>query len=130
MKDHNRYDNSKLQDYIVMCDTCGAPFWKSQMTLLKPDTGLGGSLVCPRDADIKDWGLVPYKIRAESAVPGTRVNNLSSPTDFTQTYQPITDFNTVNLDVWPIVYYQPSTQTIDTENLQTIDTTTTYTIGS
>lgn len=94
MKDINKYTGKqKLQDYIIFCDTCGAPCWHSQATLLKNDTGLGGSLVCPRDVDIRDYGLVPYKIRAEISVPNTRTNNLASPTDFTQGKAPITDFS-------------------------------------
>lgn len=92
-KDVNKFTKHRLNDYIIFCDTCGAPCWKSQATLLKTDTGLGGSLVCPRDVDKRDYGLVPYKIPAEKSVPVARVNSFNDNSNITQAYEAISDFS-------------------------------------
>lgn len=76
----NRYSKNHAQDWIIYCDLCAAPCWYSESTLLDVYTGRGGLLVCPRDADPIDYGLVPYTIPPEQGVTTTRINNFSNTT--------------------------------------------------
>jgi hypothetical protein len=92
MQDINKYHSGRLDDYIIFCDQCGAPCWRSEATLLKTETGSGGLLVCPRDVDPIDYGLVPYKIRPEKPVPVTRINAFNDNSNITNTYYPSTDY--------------------------------------
>jgi hypothetical protein len=91
--DKNRFNNGRRNDYIIMCDQCGSPCWRSEATLLTKYTGKGGLLVCPKDVDPIDYGIVPYKIRPEQGVPDTRTNNYLDNTNILTIYNPITDFN-------------------------------------
>lgn len=96
-KDKNKFTRIRLNDYIIMCDTCGAPCWRSEATLLKPQTGNGGSLVCPRDVDPIDYGLVPYKIKPERSVPMTRTNTFNDYSNITQSYNTISNFSNADI---------------------------------
>lgn len=75
MKHSNKYTPNRLHDHIIMCDICGNPTWYSEAVKLTTYTGRGGCLVCPKDADPIDYGLVPYKIPAERPVKETRTNS-------------------------------------------------------
>lgn len=95
MKDINKYTPGRLHDWIVYCDICGNPWWASECITLAPETGRGGCLVCPRDADPIDPGLVPYKIRVEKPLPFTNLNNLADTTNITNSAEPY-DLSTNN----------------------------------
>lgn len=69
---NNYTTRMKKGDYIIDCDICGAECWASQSTLLPPDTGKGGLIVCPADVDKTHWGSQPYKVLAEKPVPVVR----------------------------------------------------------
>lgn len=73
----NTWTPAHLGDWIIDCDICGTPCWYSEATLLTVETGEGGCLVCPRDRDAIDPGLIPYKIRGERPVDTTRINNFN-----------------------------------------------------
>lgn len=92
----NNYSKGRLGDYIIFCDICGQPCWHSESVKLKPDTGRGGCIVCPADADPVDYGLVPYKIRPEKSPKEVRVNNLNDSTNITQSFDPIQDYQIQN----------------------------------
>jgi len=97
MKKHNlnKYSKSHHGDYIIMCDICGMPCWASQATRLDTYTGRGGLMVCPRDKDPIDYGLVPYKVPPEKSPPVVRTNDYMNTT-ITDQSAPLTDYNTDN----------------------------------
>ena len=70
----NKYSSNNLNDWIIHCDICGKPIYHSEATLLPSETGRGGLLVCSNDADMVDYGLVPYDIPNESVPTETRIN--------------------------------------------------------
>lgn len=80
----DRFDPGKLGDWVVFCDICGQKCYASEAQFLSTETGRGGLLVCPKDADKIDHGLIPYTVEAEKAVPFTRVNHTNT-TDGTST---------------------------------------------
>jgi hypothetical protein len=97
-KDKNKYTSDRLHDYIIMCDTCGGPWWASECKTMSTFTGKGGSINCPRCADPINPGLVPYKIRPERPVSVVRVNNMNStsPTNSEAPFDYSTISNTPN----------------------------------
>lgn len=72
MKNLNRYTPNRLKDWIIDCDTCGAPCWFSESKLLDIDTGFGGARVCNTHSYPTDYGLVPWIVPAEQTVTETR----------------------------------------------------------
>lgn len=92
----NKYKKSRLGDYIIFCDICGQPCWHSESVKLDKYTGRGGLVVCLKDADPIDYGLVPYKIPAEKPVPIVRVNNFNDSVNIEETFSPITNYETQN----------------------------------
>lgn len=115
MKNINKYTSDRLNDYIIDCDVCGAPCWYSETTKLKPDTGRGGCLVCSRDKDPIDYGLVPFKIRAEKPVKETRINTFNQNSNIVSTR--VFDLSTFN----PLAADNPnlSTQSLNWEEIDT-----------
>ena len=64
------------------------------MVKLTTYTGKGGLLVCQDDADVIDYGLVPYKVPAETPITDTSTNHYASnPEDVPTGDAP---FNTAN----------------------------------
>lgn len=59
-------------DWRAYCDICGQRYWASELTKLDTYTGRGGLIVCPKDRDQIDAGLIPYATKAEKNVPWTR----------------------------------------------------------
>jgi hypothetical protein len=110
-KHTNKYDPSRLGDHIIYCDICGMPTWYSESKVLEVYTGKGGLLVCPDDADVIDYGLVPYTIPPESIVETTRINETFATSTPETTYPP---FNTGELD--PMSYSSPNDAIIPSEN--------------
>ncbi len=86
----NKYTPDRLNDYIIYCQICGSPCWHSESIRLDDYTGRGGLIVCPRDRDAIDYGLVPYKVPAERSVPEVSINNLADSEDIENLYPPIT----------------------------------------
>lgn len=82
MKIHQNKATSKAHqsDWIIYCDICGQQCWYSEATLLDVHTGRGGLLVCPKDADPIDYGLVPYVIPPEQPVTETRTSEFMKNT--------------------------------------------------
>lgn len=78
----NKHFSSRKGQYIY-CDICGQATYIWEMTRLATETGRGGLLVCPNDADKIDHGLIPYRIPPEKRVQFARVNhqNLTNGTD-------------------------------------------------
>lgn len=86
MRDANRYTSKHLTDHLVHCDICGTICWYSETRTLDTYTGQGGAIVCKRHKDPIDYGLVPYKIRAEKPVKETRVlSNMDDNANITGT---------------------------------------------
>lgn len=78
----NKYFSGRKGQYIY-CDICGQAAYIWEVTRLSLETGRGGLLVCPNDADKIDYGLIPYRIPPEKRVQYSRVNhtNLTNGTD-------------------------------------------------
>lgn len=78
----NKYFSGRLDRYIF-CDICGQATYMFEAVKLKQETGRGGLIVCPNDADKIDFGLIPYSIKEERPVKWTRINhtNTSNGTD-------------------------------------------------
>lgn len=68
----NKYFSGRRERYIY-CDICGQPCYISDVKKLSPETGRGGLMVCPDDADKIDFGLIPYEIKSENPVSWTRI---------------------------------------------------------
>ena len=74
----------------VFCDICGQAVYVKDAKRLTMETGRGGLIVCPNDADSIDFGLVPYVPTTERPVEWTRINhtnvtNSSPPLDYDTT---------------------------------------------
>lgn len=74
----DRFDPGKLGDWVVFCDICGQKCYASESSQLEAYTGRGGLIVCPKDIDAIDYGLIPYTIPAEKNVPFTRINHTNT----------------------------------------------------
>ena len=77
--------------HYIFCDICGQACYDFEATLLKLETGRGGLLVCPKDADIVDFGLIPYTPRTEHPIPWMRggdqdVTNAASVLNYETTH--------------------------------------------
>jgi len=70
----NKYFNGRKERYIF-CDICGQACYISDAVKLKAETGRGGLMVCPLDADKIDFGLIPYVPTTERAIEWSRVNH-------------------------------------------------------
>ena len=71
----NKY---KHGDWYIYCDICGQRCFASEAVHLSTYTGRGGLIVCPKDADNIDHGLIPFSVTAEKNVPFTRVNHTNT----------------------------------------------------
>lgn len=71
----DRFNPGRLGDWVVFCDICGQKCYASETTKLEMYTGRGGLIVCAKDADKIDYGLVPYKVPVERPIPWTRINH-------------------------------------------------------
>lgn len=72
----NKYFSGRKGHYIF-CDICGQACYDWQVVRLDANTGRGGLLVCPNDADSIDHGLIPYTPTTERPVRWTRINHQS-----------------------------------------------------
>lgn len=79
-------------DWFVYCDICGQRCYASEATKLSTYTGRGDLLVCRKDADRVDYGLVPYSPRIEQNIPYTRINHTN-----TDDAAPLVDLETMTL---------------------------------
>ena len=70
----NKYFAGNKGRYIF-CDICGQPCYAHEAIRLEANTGRPGLIVCPRDADGADPGLIPFAVPAEKGVPWTRINH-------------------------------------------------------
>lgn len=69
-------------DWYVFCDICGKRCHASETTKLHTDTGRGGLIVCRRDADRADLGLVPKNVRKERPVPFSKRDPNNTSNDY------------------------------------------------
>lgn len=73
-----RYPESKLGDYVIYDQITGFKIWASEATKLDVYTGKGGlythNLVSAKALNI-DYGLIPYKIPAETPIPFSTENH-------------------------------------------------------
>jgi hypothetical protein len=71
----DRFSPGRIGDWVVFCDICGQKCYASEASKLSTYTGRGGLIVCPKDADKVDPGLIPYKVTVEKNIPWTRINH-------------------------------------------------------
>lgn len=78
----NKYFSGRKGRYIF-CDMCGQAVYAHEARRLSSETGRGGLIVCPNDADAIDYGLIPYIVTTEQPLEWTRINhrNISNGTD-------------------------------------------------
>ncbi len=79
----NKYFSGRLAHYFF-CDICGQACYDFNAIKLKSETGKGGLIVCPNDADNIDFGLIPYTLPNERVVKWARINH----TDITNGTEP------------------------------------------
>lgn len=70
----NKFFSGRKGHYLF-CDICGKPCYDFEATKLHQYTGRGGLIVCPLDADVIDFGLVPYVVPPEKSVKWVRINH-------------------------------------------------------
>ncbi len=70
----NKYFSGRKGPYVY-CEMCGQACYIFEAKKLPPETGRGGLVVCPYDADKIDFGLIPYIASSEAKVPFTRPNH-------------------------------------------------------
>lgn len=100
----DRFSPGRLGDWIVFCDICGQKCYASETSKLSTYTGRGGLIVCSKDADRIDYGLVPYRVPTEKNVPWTRINH----TDVSNS-APIYDLEASTVDqLSDYQYFSPS----------------------
>lgn len=85
----NKYFSGRRGHYIF-CDICGQAVYDNDVIKLSSDTGRPNLLVCPKDADQADFGLIPYTVGTEKSVRWARVNhanidNAATPLDYDTT---------------------------------------------
>lgn len=68
----NKYFSGRKGHYIF-CDICGQACYDWEATKLSALTGRPGLLVCPKDADNIDYGLIPYTPNTEKPVGFARI---------------------------------------------------------
>lgn len=90
----NRYFSGRKGHYIF-CDICGQACYDWEITVLDSKTGRGGCIVCPKDADSIDYGIIPYALPVEKSVKFARMEN----TDVTNEAAPIVYETATNLGV-------------------------------
>jgi len=61
--------------HYIYCDICGEATYSKDVVKLGQLSGRPGLLVCRKDADQNDYGLLPYAIKAERPVPWTSINH-------------------------------------------------------
>lgn len=71
----SRFSPGRRGDWVVFCDICGQKCYASEASKLSTYTGRGGLIVCPKDVDKIDYGLIPYRSPAEKNIPWTRINH-------------------------------------------------------
>lgn len=76
--------------HYIFCDICGEATYDFDVVRLTSQTGKPGLLVCPKDADKTDYGLMPYAIPREKSVSFARTNhtnidNSAAPIDYDTT---------------------------------------------
>lgn len=99
-----RFNPGRLGDWIVFCDICGQKYYASETTKLSTYTGRGELIVCKKDADKLDYGLVPYKPPAEQNIPWVRINHTN-----TANATPLVDLENMAL-IYALVTSQDSIQ--------------------
>lgn len=62
-------------DWTIYCDICGKKCLASETVKLPEYTGRGGLIVCLRDADKLDYGLIPFSPRKEQNPRQIRINH-------------------------------------------------------
>jgi hypothetical protein len=82
----NKYFAGNKGHYIF-CDICGQACYAAESVKLSMQTGRGGCIVCPNDADLIDPGTIPYALPTEKSVQWARVNH----TDVTNGTSPLSD---------------------------------------
>jgi hypothetical protein len=89
MSHKNRYtDRVKVGDYQIYCMVCGQVCWYSQSVVLGPYTGHEGQVVCPNHAYEPQYGLQPFVVEPEEAIPYAQPNQITYTQEST-----VTDFN-------------------------------------
>lgn len=78
-----RYNPDRLDDYVIFCQICGKPCWYSESTILPPETGKGGYIVCPEDIDQISYDLIPWIVRPEEPIPYAAPSAIWTTTDIT-----------------------------------------------
>ncbi len=68
----DRFSPARRGDWIIFCGICGQKCYASETTQLSNYTGRGGLIVCSKDVDKIDYGLVPYRIPSEKSIPWAR----------------------------------------------------------
>ncbi len=71
----DRFANAKPGNWVAFCDICGQKCFAHEMIKLDINTGRGGLIVCKYDADVIDYGLIPYSIPIEKPIPWARINH-------------------------------------------------------
>lgn len=89
----DRFNPGRLGDWVVFCDICGQKCYASEATRLSTYTGRGGLIVCPKDVDKIDYGLMPYRIPAEKNTPWTRINHTN-----VEDGSPVFDYETATVE--------------------------------
>ena len=74
-------------NWYFYCDICGQRKLSSEANKLSTYTGRGNLIVCNRDADRIDQGLIPYKTPTQERVRQVRINhtNTNSTSPFINT---------------------------------------------
>ncbi len=70
----NKYFNGRKGHYIF-CDICGQACYDWEVTRLTTQTGRPGLLVCSRDRDTIDYGIIPYNPTTEQPIRWSRINH-------------------------------------------------------
>lgn len=72
--------------HYIFCDICGQACYERDAVKLAANTGRGGLVVCRKDADTIDYGLLPYNIPIEQGVKFIKANtdipSGATPLDF------------------------------------------------
>jgi hypothetical protein len=71
----DRFNKVRHGDWVLFCDICGQKCFASEAFKLSEFTGRGGLIVCRKDKDKIDYGLIPYTVSLEKTIPYTRINH-------------------------------------------------------
>lgn len=72
----------KARDWYVFCDICGNRCLASETKKLSNYSGRGGLIVCKKDYDEIDYGLMPFKPRVEKPISFSRLNHTNRSNDY------------------------------------------------